>query len=175
MTAVALQEIDAETVKNWLDADQVELIDVRETGEHRRERIPGARILPLSQFDPAKLQAANGKRVVLHCNSGNRSAQAAKLLLQAGATEVAHLTGGIIAWRRAGFPVEKDKAAPLPIMRQVQIVVGTLVVLGVLLGFLAHPGFLGLSAFVGAGLLLAGVTGNCMLANLLARLPYNRV
>jgi hypothetical protein len=60
-------------------------------------------------------------------------------------------------------------------MRQVRIVVGTLVALGVLLGFLVHPGFYGLSAFVGAGLLLAGVTGSCLLANLLARLPYNRV
>jgi rhodanese-related sulfurtransferase len=174
MTAIALREMDAVATKRGLDADEIVLIDVREPSEHRRERIPGARILPLSRFDPAQLQAANGKRVVLHCNSGNRSAQAARLLLGAGAAEVTHLTGGITAWRHAGFPVERDRSAPLPIMRQVQIVVGTLVVVGVLLGFLIHPGFYGLSAFVGAGLLLAGVTGNCLLANLLARLPYNR-
>jgi hypothetical protein len=59
-------------------------------------------------------------------------------------------------------------------MRQVQMLAGSLVVAGVVLGFAVHPGFFGLSAFVGAGLVMAGVTGWCGMATLLGKLPYNR-
>ena len=63
---------------------------------------------------------------------------------------------------------------PLPIMRQVQIVAGSLALAGVVLGFAVHPGFFVLSGVVGAGLLQAGATGSCMMATLLMKLPYNR-
>jgi hypothetical protein len=61
----------------------------------------------------------------------------------------------------------------LPIMRQVQIVAGSLIVLGFLLGLLA-PAWHLLSGLVGAGLIFAGLSGRCGMASLLARLPYNR-
>ena len=67
-----------------------------------------------------------------------------------------------------------DRAQPLEIMRQVQIAAGMLVLAGVLLGVFVAPAFLGLSAFVGAGLLVAGVTGWCGMANLLRIMPWNR-
>jgi rhodanese-related sulfurtransferase len=60
-------------------------------------------------------------------------------------------------------------------MRQVQIAAGGLVLAGVALGFTVHPVFFGLSAFVGAGLALAGVTGFCGMARLLAVMPWNRL
>jgi hypothetical protein len=59
-------------------------------------------------------------------------------------------------------------------MRQVQIGAGTLVLLGVVLGFAVSPIAYGLSAFVGAGLLVAGTTGWCGMAKLLAVMPWNR-
>jgi rhodanese-related sulfurtransferase len=59
-------------------------------------------------------------------------------------------------------------------MRQVQIGAGSLVLLGVLLGLLVHPGFLAIAAFAGAGLTLAGATGFCGMARLLAVAPWNR-
>lgn len=59
-------------------------------------------------------------------------------------------------------------------MRQVQITAGSLVLTGVLLGLFVAPGFFGLSAFVGAGLIFAGVTGWCGMANLLRVMPWNR-
>ena len=85
------------------------------------------------------------------------------------------LDGGLEAWKRAGLPVIEDRSAPLPLMRQVQIVAGSLVLLGVVLGFLLGPAWFGLAGFVGAGLVFAGVTGFCGMARLLARLPWNRV
>ena len=84
------------------------------------------------------------------------------------------LQGGLDAWALAGLPVKEDRQAPLEIMRQVQIAAGMLVLTGVLLGFIAHPAFFGLSAFVGAGLTFAGATGFCGMARLLQAAPWNR-
>jgi hypothetical protein len=56
----------------------------------------------------------------------------------------------------------------------VQIAAGSLVVLGIVLGFAIHPAFFGLSALMGAGLTFAGVTGFCGMARLLSIMPWNR-
>jgi hypothetical protein len=77
-------------------------------------------------------------------------------------------------WKRAGFAVHSNRKAPLEIMRQVQIAAGVLILLGVALGALAHPGFYALSALVGAGLTFAGATGWCGMAMLLKTMPWNR-
>jgi rhodanese-related sulfurtransferase len=84
------------------------------------------------------------------------------------------LEGGFDAWQKAGLDCKVDKAQPLEIIRQVQIGAGSLVLLGVLLGFLVSPALFGLAAFVGAGLVMAGTTGWCGMAKLLALAPWNR-
>jgi rhodanese-related sulfurtransferase len=84
------------------------------------------------------------------------------------------LEGGIEAWRKAGLPVIDDAKAPLEIMRQVQITAGLLVLTGVILSLTVAPAWIGLSAFVGAGLTFAGATGWCGMAKLLAVMPWNR-
>ena len=169
-----LQTVDAQTLKHWLDAGTVDLIDVREPAEYAGEHIPGAILLPLSKFDISQIPTNPHKKLVLHCQSGNRSAQAAQKLLANGVEQVTHLQGGLTAWKQAGYPTEVNKNAPISLMRQVQIVAGSLVLLGTLLGAFVSPWFLILSGFVGAGLTFAGITGNCTLAMLLAKLPYNR-
>jgi rhodanese-related sulfurtransferase len=170
-----IQELDAPTVKARLDRGEAILIDVREPDEHARERIAGAKLMPLSSFDPMRVATSGAHAVILHCASGARSARAAAMLAGAGITDIAHLKGGITAWKQAGFPLALNRKAPLPLMRQVQITAGSLVVAGVALGVAVHPWFLVLSAFVGAGLVMAGVTGWCGMATLLGKLPYNRV
>lgn len=148
------------------------LIDIRGADEHARARIPGAMHLPIDRV--AEL-ACDGRPVVFHCRSGMRTAaNAAQLRVAAGDAPAYILAGGIDAWRTAGQPVLTDPSQPLEIMRQVQITAGTLVVTGVLLGLLVAPGFLGLSALVGAGLMFAGATGWCGMANLLRVMPWNR-
>jgi rhodanese-related sulfurtransferase len=170
-----LRQINAENAKTLLDRGDAVLIDVREPDEHARERIAGARLAPLSHFDPQVFASERAKTAVFHCNSGNRTRQSADRLLAAGFEQTYELDGGLMAWKRAGLPVVVDRKAPLPIMRQVQIVAGALVLLGVVLAALVSPWFMALSAFVGAGLVMAGVTGFCGMARLLARMPWNRV
>lgn len=138
------------------------LVDIREADEFRRAHVPGAVNRPLSALDPAALPAG----AVVMCQSGARCARLA----------AAHpvLEGGLAAWERAGLPVARDARAPIPIMRQVQMVAGGLVLGGVLGGAFVAPGLYALAGFVGAGLVLAGATGFCGMARVLAAMPWNR-
>jgi rhodanese-related sulfurtransferase len=169
-----LQLVDAKTLKTWLDRGNVLLVDVREPAEHAGERIPGSILVPLSKFDPAQIPTAPDKKLVLYCRSGNRSGQAAQKLFAAGFTDVTHLRYGIGDWKEQGLTTIVNKNAPISLMRQVQIVAGSLVFAGTLLGAFVSPSFLILSGFVGAGLIFAGVTDTCAMATLLAKLPYNQ-
>jgi len=151
------------------------LVDVREPDEHARERIPGARNLPLSQLEEAGAALHEGRPVLFHCRSGARTAaHAGRLAASAGQVEAYVLEGGLEAWKRAGLPVTEDRRQPLELMRQVQIAAGSLVVASVLLGLLVSAWLFAIAAFVGAGLIFAGVTGTCGLARLLRRMPWNR-
>ncbi len=68
------------------------------------------------------------------------------------------LAGGIQAWKAAGLPVKEDKPSRA-VNAPVQIAAGVLILLGVALGYSVSSGFFLLSAFVGAGLTFAGITG----------------
>ena len=113
--------------------------------------------------------------MIFHCQSGSRTAQnAAALAAAAPGCRVLLVEGGIGALAAVGVKLVEDKRAPLPIMRQVQITAGSLVLLGAVLGALVDPRFHALSAFVGAGLVFAGIMGLCPMANFLALMPWNR-
>lgn len=174
MSPTTLREVDAETLKDWLDQDKAVLIDIRETDEYVREHIAGSRLVPLSGFDPDDFPGDRDKIGVFHCNSGNRTCQAAPTILKSGFAEVYHLRGGIQAWKKAGLPVNSNRKAPISLLRQMQIATGALAVLGILLAVLASPWFMALSALVGVGLILAGITGSCAMSRLLAFMPWNR-
>jgi len=169
-------EIDATELKAGLDNDQIKLIDVREAIEYREERIAGAVLMPLSSFDAAKALIGKGdKKLVVQCRSGKRSMQAAQKLAEVGCLEVYSLKGGIEAWKAQGYQVVQSENSPIGLMRQVQIVAGSLVLLGVILSIFVSDKFIFLSAFVGAGLVFAGITNTCALGMLLAKMPWNQV
>lgn len=169
-----LKTINAPTLKQAIEQDNVTLIDIREPGEYAGEHIPGATLVPLSRFNPASIPQEQDKTLVLYCRSGNRSAIAAQKLLDAGFEDVTHLACGISAWKEAGYPTQIDRTAPMSLMRQVQIVAGSSVVLNTILGAFVSPWFLLLSGFFGAGLVFSGVTDTCMLGMMLSKLPHNQ-
>jgi rhodanese-related sulfurtransferase len=169
-----MQDVEVTTLKMCLERREARIIDVREPLEYAAEHIPEAQLLPLSTFDPARVPQEAGKKVVLHCVMGMRSAQAGQKLLDAGFTTVYNFRGGIQAWKDAGYTTARGQRTPLSLQRQVQIVSGSLVLIGTLLGVIASPWFLVLSGAVGVGLVYAGVSGTCGMATLLARLPYNQ-
>ncbi len=149
------------------------LIDVREPMEYASGHIPGSHNIPLSRLGSEPLPEGP---LVLLCQSGKRSSKGlAELLRRGHPLPVAELEGGFGAWQDAGLPVQRHARAPLPMMRQVQIIAGGLVLLGVLLSQTVAPGWIWLSGFVGAGLTFAGLSGFCGMARLLAVMPWNRV
>jgi rhodanese-related sulfurtransferase len=173
MATTLPRRISAHDLAAQLAEQRVRVIDVREPMEYASGHIAGSLNVPLARITEADLPS--GPLVVV-CHSGNRSSQALSRLLQNGHPHaLADLEGGIPAWQQAGQPVRKLINAPLPLMRQVQIAAGSLVLLGVILSQALAPGWIWLSAFVGAGLVFAGVSGFCGMARLLAVMPWNRV
>ncbi len=160
------------------EGQPVDLIDVRTPAEFREVHIPFARSVPLDRLDLSTLtqHSAGQTAATLYvvCRSGSRGRTACERLTAAGVTNVINVEGGTLAWEGAGLPVVRGKKT-MSLERQVRIAAGTLVVVGVLLGWLVDDAFAGLAAFVGAGLIFAGLTDTCGMGLLLARMPWNRV
>ncbi|WP_309643180.1 rhodanese family protein [Phenylobacterium sp.] len=175
MTHPSTKTLAPDKVADLLRRGRALLIDIREPDEFARRHIQGAQSRPLSSFDAARLAARPDQTVIFACKSGMRTAANCERLVAGLDRDAFLLEGGVDAWAAAGLPVQEDRKAPLEIMRQVQIGAGSLVLLGVALGYLAHPAFFGLSGAVGAGLLMAGATGFCGLARVLSLAPWNRV
>ena len=173
VTAISPQRL-AELCK----AGRIDLIDVRTPVEFRELHAVHARNLPLDRLDPVTLmQARNGSKdepLYLICRSGSRGRQACEKFLAAGFPNVVNVEGGTLAWAECGLPVVRGKKA-ISLERQVRIAAGLLVLLGALLGWLVHPAFVGLAAFVGAGLVFAGITDTCGMGLLLGRMPWNQI
>lgn len=157
---------------------KLDLIDVRTPVEFREVHVEFARNVPLDRLDPAALMqsrsGSNDQPVYLICRSGSRGRQACEKFLAAGFTNVVNVEGGTLACVEGGLPVIRGKKT-ITLERQVRIAAGLLVLIGALLGLLVHPVFIGLSIFVGAGLVFAGVTDTCGMGMMLARMPWNQV
>lgn len=173
MTISTLSPLEAERA---LAANRAVLVDVRDAAENARESIPGACLVPLAKLAEHDFSAerARAPMVIFHCQSGMRTRANAGLLAGTCFPEAKILEGGLAGWKAAGLPTKLDKTKPIEMQRQVQIAAGTLVLVGLALGATVSPWFAGLSAFVGGGLLFAGVTGWCGMARVLAFMPWNR-
>jgi len=171
----AALEVDPATARRWAESGEALIVDVREADERAAEWIENSTFNPLSTFDPAPLLAAGGDRkLVFHCRSGRRSLDALGRYRGAGGGNAFSLAGGIGAWKEAALPVRTGTAPPISLMRQVQIVIGFMTLVGCALTLWANPWFLFMPAFFGAGLLFAGLSGTCGLAVVLSRMPWNR-
>lgn len=151
------------------------VIDVRTPKEFQAAHVAGAESIPLDQLNGEQFcgQYGDGFPVYILCQSGKRAATAAERLIKAGHKNVTVIEGGTNAAIDAQVEVEYGKGA-ISLERQVRIAAGTLVFIGTLLGFFVHAGFLALPAFVGAGLVFAGITDTCGMGMMLAKCPWNR-
>jgi rhodanese-related sulfurtransferase len=151
------------------------LVDVREPVEHAEDHIDGAKLIPLGQLEKRVAEIDRKAPVVVMCRSGKRGSEALKKLKGLGFNDVRNLAGGILAWKAAGLPLVTSGKTVFPLMQQVQLTIGLGVLTGAILALTANPNWVLLCAFFGAGLTMAGSTGWCGLAILLAKMPWNRV
>lgn len=154
----------------------VDLIDVRTHVEFREVHVQGARNIPLDRLSADDILRDHDSEQPLYviCHTGGRAKQACDRLQQAGLSKVINVEGGTQACESAGLPVIRGKRS-MSLERQVRIAAGSLVVLGILLSYFVHPYFVGLSAFVGAGLVFAGITDTCAMGMLIAKMPWNQL
>jgi rhodanese-related sulfurtransferase len=174
MTAT-IERIHPAELAELRKSKEIALIDVRTPAEFEEVHADGARSVPLDKLDPKALAAECGgvECIYLICRSGGRGKQACDKLLAAGIRNVVNVEGGTQAWEQAGLPVVRGRKT-MSLERQVRIAAGSLVLVGAALGAFVHIGFIGFSAFIGAGLVFAGLTDTCGMGMLLARMPWNR-
>ncbi|HIK94949.1 MAG TPA: DUF2892 domain-containing protein [Planctomycetes bacterium] len=173
-----LSTVSAKRLAELDGQGNVDVIDVRTPVEFREVRAVVARNVPLDSLNPhAVMKEWNGTAsdpLYVICRSGTLAAKACQQFIDAGYTNVVNVEGGTQAWDEAGLPVIRGKKA-ISLERQVRIAAGFLVLLGAVLGFFVNPYFMGLSAFVGGGLMFAGITDTCGMGMMLARMPWNQV
>jgi rhodanese-related sulfurtransferase len=149
------------------------LIDVRTPAEFRAAHVGFARNIPLERLpDAIAAEAMLQSPIYVICQSGGRGKTACQRLSAAGISAV-NVEGGTQAWAAAGLPVVRGQRA-MSLERQVRIAAGSIVLIGAILALTVHPYFAGICAFIGAGLVFAGVTDTCGMGLLLARMPWNR-
>lgn len=156
----------------------VQLIDVRTPLEFREVHAEQAKNIPLDSLDPHEvMKSRNGSAdepLYVICKGGTRGAKAQQKFIDAGYSNVINVEGGTEAWVQAGLPVVRGKKA-VSLERQVRIAAGFIVLIGGLLGMFVHPYLAGISAFVGAGLMFAGITDSCAMGMMIAKMPWNQV
>ncbi len=145
------------------------IVDVRTPDEYARESIPGTRNIPFSRLRQSISLSPADTPIILSCRTGRRAGEAYELLRQLGFSNLYILEGGIEAWKKAGRPVNAN-GHRFSIMQQVQMIAGSLILLG---SFYKALWFV--APVVGLGLLTAGLTNTCMMAAVLAKMPWNRI
>jgi 3-mercaptopyruvate sulfurtransferase SseA len=137
--------------------------------------MPQARSIPLDELKPSGLQIQKDQPIYLLCRSGQRAAKAAEKFAKEGFSQATVVEGGTLAWIDVNLPVTRGATKVISLERQVRIVAGAIVFVGVLLAQFVDARFIWLSGFVGAGLMFAGVADFCGMGLLLAKMPWNRL
>jgi rhodanese-related sulfurtransferase len=153
--------------------NSIPLIDVRTPAEYGSIHANGAVNHPMESLDIEKIPFSKEQEIHVICQSGGRSMKVSQKLEAAGFTKIVNVEGGTSAWHAAGLPVDEGKKV-MSLERQVRIAAGSLVVIGAAVGQFVHPGGFALSAFIGAGLVFAGVTDTCGMGMMIAKMPWNR-
>lgn len=163
-----------EVIESEANNTTVDFINVCTPAEYKEKHITGVRSAPLDTLSTQVAELNQKKTVYVHCRSGNRGRQAIEKLQSLGVTaELVNVEGGLLAWEESGYETSSHTSR-LPIMRQVFIGAGGLVLGGVLLTHFVGYTFILLPLFVSLGLLVSGFTGWCGMALLLSRMPWNK-
>ena len=173
--AVSLEMISPKDAISLSNKDpNVKFLDVRSTLEFNQSHIKDSLNIPLDTLSVRINELAQAKKTyIVLCRTGNRSPMAADMLIQSGIHSTKVLDGGLTRWQKERLNVIKGEGG-VSLERQVRILAGTLILSGLLLSWLIHPWFIGISIFVSCGLIYAGISDNCMMGMLLMKLPYNK-
>ena len=179
--------ITVDELQDGLAHPHVRILDVRTAAEYEAAHIPGSYNVPLATLAEHRAELARHLHVadatdaadagheggvVLVCRSGARASRAEQALAEVGRTDLRVLDGGMVAWERAGAPVNRGRQT-WEIERQVRFVAGS-VVAGSVLASQISPRLKWIAAGLGTGLVTAALTNSCAMGAALSRMPWNR-
>ncbi|MET1035339.1 MAG: rhodanese-like domain-containing protein [Arthrobacter sp.] len=172
-----LTALEPQTLREWITehADLV-VIDVRSAAEFQTMHIRGSYNVPLPLLSEHADALAErlGRRVVLVCQSGVRAEQARQHLGASGIGTALVLTGGVPGFAAAGGDVVRG-AQRWELERQVRMVAGSLVVVGLVAGKFVSPKLRVLAGAIGTGLTFSAATNTCAMGQALSKMPWNKV
>ena len=173
--ATSLEMISPRDASSLLEQDpQTKILDVRSALEFSQVHIEHSLNVPIDMISAKINELSQSKQnYLVLCHTGNRAAMAADMLIQSGIHTVKVMEGGIIRWQKEKLPVIKGQGG-MSLERQVRLIAGSLVLLGIMMSWLLHWAFIFVSVFVSSGLIYAGLTDNCLMGMLLMKLPYNK-
>ena len=177
----SIKTITAAEFANQNTAESLHIIDVRTAAEFSTLHVQGAINAPLNEWQTNELitqlkqrSFKHGDSLYLLCQAGTRARMAAEKIAAESDLDVIVVEGGTNACVTCNLPTATLGGTTMSLERQVRIAAGSLVLSGVILGALFNPAWFGLSGFVGAGLIFAGITDTCAMGMLLARMPWNK-
>lgn len=154
-------------------SESIQIIDVRSGSEFRAGHIPGSINIPHEEI-PARLEdVADNKPLVLVCQTGTRANLACASILE-HRKNATILDGGLTDWLKAKNPVVIGQKSNWSIERQVRFAAGLLVLVGLSLGHWVSPWLYLISAFIGTGLAVSGITNFCGMGILFSKMPWNQ-
>lgn len=170
-----MRKITPKDVAKLKESGEALFIDVRTPAEIRQDQLDDCTCVPHEKVAscPNLDVLDRRKEIVLICASGKRAVIAAEALEKKGFKNLTIMEGGVSQWKADGLPVKEGKGA-IALERQVRIAAGLLVAVGAALTFFVNPAWLILPAFVGCGLVFAGLTDTCAMGMMIAKMPWNR-
>jgi rhodanese-related sulfurtransferase len=175
-TTAAVTALAPEALRSWfIEHQDLVVIDVRSAAEFEAMHIRGSYNVPLPLLSEHtdELAARLGSRVVLVCQSGARAEQARQRLGASGIDTAYVLTGGVPGFAAAGGDVVRGKDR-WDLERQVRLVAGSLVVLGLTGGKFVSPKIRTLAGVIGAGLTFSAATNTCAMGQAISAMPWNK-
>lgn len=173
--AASLKMVSPKDSKVLVENDlQLKLLDVRSALEFSQVHIKDSINVPIDMLSVKINDLSQSKQnYIVLCRTGNRSPMAADMLMQSGIHGVKVMQGGMMRWQKEGLPVIKGEGG-VSLERQVRLIAGSLVLLGIIMAWLAHWSFIFISVFISSGLVYSGLSDNCLMGMLLMKLPYNK-
>jgi len=171
---MSVREITAQQAKEMIAKENAQLIDVREPAEHASLHIPESKLHPVGRISAKDIENKE-QTLLIYCQKGGRGKSACeKLLNENPDLKVYNITGGIEHWQKSGFDTKKGDSNMLPLDRQVQLSIGIMLIVFSALALTVSNAFVWVTAIIGMGLFVAGSTGFCGMARVVAMMPWNQ-
>lgn len=166
--------IQSKALNEALKSENICILDVRTNTEFMENSIQNSIHIPLNDLKGNEQILNEAKQIVIVCKGGVRACKGFERLSLENQQKAKVLDGGIDEWIKNRLPVNSQRKIRFPIINQMQMIIGLMLVIFALCTIFVNKWFILGSLFIGFMLFIAGLSGFCLLINILAKMPWNR-